>query len=307
MNSFTSVFKTNEACVVISVLALLAATEIFFRTAGNHLSEDVISTSDIARTAESVANAPPPRLLVLGNSLARKGIDPKLLASEMKQQAVFMAYPDSSHALVWDYLLTRHFVETGSLPDELLIITGGQHLLDSPGNDSHMGAYYVSWREVPRYLREDVATTDQAIEFLLGRTSSAFSMRSRISPRMFDAVLPYYQENWEILNRAAMAGKGTALSGAVKGGTTRHLRHLLTTLIEKGVSVKVVLAPMPSIYQLDEQVALTLGELKIPIINLNPISGIGPESFADADHLNEAGQVVFTRALAKALASTNQK
>jgi len=307
MNSFISVFKTNEARAVIAVLAILAVVEIFFRAAGHRLSEDVMSTNEIASTAERIAAAAPPRLLVLGNSLARKGIAPELLASEMKQQAIFMAYPDSSHALVWDYLLTRHFVETGSLPDELLIITGKQHLLDAPGNDSHLGAYYVSWQDTPRYLHEDAATVDQAVEFLLGRTSAAFNMRARVSPRVFDAILPYYQENWEILNRAAMTGKGTALSGAVKGGTTRHLRHLIATLSEKGVSVKIVLAPMPAPYQLDEQVAAALSELKIPVIDLNPVAGIGPESFADADHLNNAGQIIFTRALAKALVTMTRK
>ena len=308
MSSFTSVFKTDEARVVLAVLLMLGVVEVFFRTAGHHLSQDVVSTKQIAKTADELAAAPKPRLLIVGNSMARESVDPALLESELKQtnaaaaRSVFMAYPDSSHALVWDYLLEKHFVKKDQAPDELIIVTGRQHMLDSPGNHSHMGAYYVSWSAAPRYLREDTPSFDAGAEFLLGRLSATYSMRARVSPRVFDVILPHYQENWVILNRAALAGKGVALSGNNNTGTTRHFEHLARTLKSRGVRLTLVAAPLPYSYEIAPPVLSALKELEVPLINLNPIAGINDGSFADADHLNASGKAVFTRALAKALA-----
>ena len=308
MNSFTSVFKTDEGRVVLAVLVVLGVVELFFRAAGHRLSQDVAATEQIAKTAAQMSAAPKPRLLIVGNSMAREGIDPALLESELKAAkgaaapSVFISYPDSSHAFVWDYLLEKNFLRSDGRPDEVILVTGRQHLLDSPGNHSHMGAYYVSWSDAPRYLREDAPGFDARAEFLLGRLSATYSMRARVSPRVFDAILPHYQENWVILNRAALAGKGVALSGNNETGATRHLGHLARSLKARGVRLTIVAAPLPYAYTISPPVLSALKELDVPLIDLNPIAGIDGSSFLDADHLNASGKAIFTRALAKALA-----
>lgn len=309
MSSFTSVFKTDEGRVMIAVLIVLGVVEVFLRTAGHRLSQDVVATQQIVKTAAELAAAPKPRLLIVGNSMAREGIDPALLESELKAAkgaaapSVFIAYPDSSHALVWDYLLEKYFVRDDSKPDEVLLVTGRQHLLDSPSNHASMGASFVSWAATPRYLRDDAQSFDGGAEFLLGRLSSTYSMRARVSPRVFSLLLPHYEENWVILNRAALAGRGVALSGNVYDNvTTRHFEHLAKFSKEKGVRLTVVAAPLPYRYEIVSPVQRALKQLNVPVVDLNPVAGIDARSFSDADHLNAAGKTVFTRALAKALA-----
>lgn len=307
MSSFTSAFKCDEAKVALAVLAMLAGLEVFFRLAGGRLSEDVVSTRAIASTAGELAAASPPRTLIVGNSMAREGVDPDLLAKEItaggddSAHSFFLVYPDSSHALVWEYLLRKQFIGSGIVPENVILVAGRQHLFDAPGNNSQMGAYFVSWRDSLRFIREETGSVDEAAEFLLGRMSDAYSMRARVSPRVFDFLLPHYQENWVILNRAALAGRGTALAGADAGGATRHLRGIAELLREKNCRLIVALAPLPYAYELHPGLAADLRELSIPVVNVNPLPGIGPDCFSDADHLNEKGRGLFTKALAKEL------
>lgn len=313
MSSFTSVFKLDESRVVLVLLALLACLEVFFRTSGQKLSHDALYTENLKVTAQAMASAPPPRLLFVGNSLTRSGVDPELLAKEWHSAGgtpapqVFLAMPDSSHALVWDYLVRRYFIEPGCLPEEVVIVTGRLHLLDSPANDSQMGAYYVSWKDMSDYLGQEVGSGDQASDFIMGRLFSTFSYRSRVSPRVFDVLLPDYQENWHILNKAAVAGSASPLANADAVSTTRHLRRLATDLKSRGVRLTIVAAPMPAPYKVNPQVTEALQELGVRLVDINPIAGIDASCFADEDHLNDRGKAIFTRALARALPESWRK
>ncbi|WP_449067155.1 hypothetical protein [Prosthecobacter sp.] len=287
--------------MILSVLVMLVAIEVFFRLAGHRLSADVAGIRDIKATAAQMAATPAPRLLFVGNSLSREGIDPQALQAGLKsagsKTSVFMAYPDSSHALVWDYLLSCYFADAPSRPEEVILVSARIHLLDAPGNVSQMGAYYVSWDDAWRFLKDEAVSVDERVEFFLGRFFATYAMRAKVNPRVFDVLLPHYQENWSILNRAALMGRGTALSGAVSGGTTRHLRHVVGLLKGKGVRVRVLKVPMPNLYPLDVSVDAALKELDVPVIDLNPVPGISPENFPDGEHLNAAGRVALTRAL----------
>ncbi|MEN3942448.1 hypothetical protein WJU23_14210 [Prosthecobacter sp. SYSU 5D2] len=308
MNSFTSVFKWPEIRVVMVLVALLTLLECFFRVKGGRLSSDVRNIESIAQVAEEVSAAPTPRWLFVGNSLLQAGVDPVLLRKEMltygapQNLGIFMAYPDSSHMKIWDYLVERYFAETDCLPDKLVLVTGRMHLADAPANVSHLGAYYVSWRALPRYLKEDGGSSEAVAEFFVGRSMALMRSRQRVSPRVFDILLPHYQENWHLLNEAAMQGPLVEKVGqASKAYETRHLRHFIRLLSERKVELLVVKAPMQHSYELPEEILEVLGQAGVPVVDVNPLLQLGAEHFADADHLNEAGRVLFTRALGEAL------
>lgn len=307
MSSFTSVFKHTEARVVLSLLALLAALEVMFCISGHHLSHDIENIREISRTAKTLAAAPPQRVLFVGNSITQAGLDPALFAAEAKQHgadpqlSIYTAYPDSSHATIWDYLLDRYFIEPGQLPEDVVIVTGRVHLLDAPTNQAQLGAYYVSWSDVPYYLRHDAPPADSMIEFMLGKSLTLMTLRNRVSPRLFNVLLPYYQENWFILNRAAMKGALVAKPDTQSEAPTTHLKHLVQSLKQRGVRLTVVAAPMPHPYVLHRSVAAALAQEQIDVVDLNPIPGLTAEHFADEDHLNNLGKEIFTRALSAAL------
>lgn len=136
MSSFTSVFKLAETRVVLCLAALLLVLEAMFAFLGHRLSHDVENIRQISATAKSLQSTPPPRVLFVGNSLTQAGLDPALLKEEAvkhgadPQFSIFTAYPDSSHATIWSYLLDRYFLETDCVPENVVIISGRVHLLD---------------------------------------------------------------------------------------------------------------------------------------------------------------------------------
>lgn len=307
MSSFTSVFKLQEARVILCLLALLAVLEIVFRASGHRLSHDIENIREIDLTAQTMAAAPMPRVLFVGNSITQAGVDPALFTVEAKrhgadpQLSLYSAYPDSSHAAIWDYLLDRYFIEPGRLPEDVVIVTGRVHLLDAAANQAQLGAYYVSWADVPYYLGHDAHSADSIIEFMLGKAFSIMTLRNRVSPRLFNVLLPYYQENWFILNRAAMTGALVVKPETPSEAPTTHLKHLVQQLKQHGVRLTVVSAPMPHPYVLHPSVVATLKQEQINVLDLNPIPGLSTEHFADEDHLNKLGKEIFTRALSAAL------
>ncbi|MDI1312634.1 hypothetical protein [Prosthecobacter sp.] len=307
MSSFTSVFKLPEARVVLCLLALLAALELMLRASGHRLSHDIENIREIGLTSQTLAAAPPPRVLFVGNSITQAGVDPALFTAEARrhgadpQLSLYTAYPDSSHAAIWDYLLDRYFIEPGHLPEDVVIVTGRVHLLDAPANQAQLGAYYVSLTDVPYYLRNDASSADSVIEFMLGKAFSVMTLRTRVSPRLFNVLLPYYQENWFILNRAAMKGALVAKPAPQSEAPTTHLRHLVQSLKQRGVRLTVVAAPMPHPYVMHHSVVKALAQEQIDILDLNPIPGLTADHFADEDHLNKLGKDIFTRALSAAL------
>lgn len=293
--------------MVLCLLALLAALELTFRATGHRLSHDLENIHAIGLTAQTMAAAPPPRVLFVGNSITQAGVDPALFTAEAKrhgadpQLSLYTAYPDSSHAAIWDYLLDRYFIEPGRLPEDVIIVTGRVHLLDAPTNQAQLGAYYVSWADVPYYLKHDAHSVDSVIEFMLGRAFTTMTLRTRVSPRFFNVALPYYQENWFILNRAAMTGALVAKPDTQTEVPTTHLKHLVQVLKQSGVRLTVVAAPMPHPYVMHQSVVAALAQLQVDVVDLNPIPGLTAEHFADEDHLNNIGKDIFTRALSAAL------
>jgi hypothetical protein len=309
MSLFTSASRSPETKVVLSLLILLAVVESGFSLAGHLLSRDVTNIRSISATAQTMASAAAPRVLFVGNSITQAGVDPALLTEEAikhgspAQLSVHTAYPDSSHVTVWDYLTRRYFLEQGSLPEDIVIVTGQLHLLDAPVNHAHLGAYYVSTSDMLYYLKHDAGSIDHSVEFLLSRGLMTPSLRARVSPRLFDLVLPHYQENWTLLNQASMKGALASGSKAAAGGTTSHLERLIATLQQHHIRLTVVAAPMQQPYELHPRVIAALQKAKVNILDLRSVPGLGSDHFADADHLNAKGKELFTRALAPGLTS----
>lgn len=309
MNSFTSVFRLTETRVALCLVLFLLALEGFFRVSGARLSTDAVKIEKIGQVAARLNQAEAPRVLLLGNSILGAGVNTARLQTGMNESPdargwdVEAVTPDSSHATIWDYLISRYFAGPDLMPEELVLVTGRMHLVDAPANLSHLAAYYVANQDLARFFSEDTHSFEQRLEFLLSRWYAPMRFRQRVSPRVFDVLLPNYQENWHILNQASLNTPLAVRKGrGDEPATLRHLEHLLKQTQEKGTRVTVVLAPMPKPYTLHPAVQSKLEEAGVTVVDVNPVQGLGDAHFADADHLNEAGKELFTEALIPALA-----
>lgn len=310
MSSSTSVFKWPEARVLAVIAVSLLAVELALLATGARLSRDVENIKRISEVADDLKKREAPRVLFVGNSILLAGLDPgrfeTAVADHGGRVSVSMVHPDSSGATVWDYLLNRYFVERGALPEDVILVSGRRHLLDQSAKTVELGGYYVSDADIPRFFSLENAGIDAAASFFLGRYSATARLRHRFSPRIFDFMLPHFQENWILLHRPPGTGGKEETIGrsppTLALAPVRHLEAMARTLRERGVRLTVVQAPAREPYEIEPVVADLIATESLQLADLREIPGIGPESFADLDHLNESGKVAFTAALASRLA-----
>lgn len=322
MNLSISVFKSAESRVLVALAVSLFLFEIVLRIVGDDLSNDVAHLNRVPVISESMARASKPRVLLIGNSILLAGIAPDRLREGIRlggdgnpAPAIYMVHPDSSHVTIWDYLLHRYFLEEESLPEDLVIVTGRTHLRDAPVKAVELGGYYVSDADIPRYFHHDNRGFDEAVSFFNGRFFATARLRKRVSPRIFDAVLPYYQENWSLLHQVVGVEEGAESAIPIEtekdtsedsgsSPSTYHLQSLARSLNAEGIRTTVVLAPAVGGYQLDPRLEGIIREAGWNLLDFNRIPGLGMEQFQDEDHLNEEGRAIFTEALATQLAKS---
>jgi hypothetical protein len=308
--------------VLLGVTVFLLTLELLLRSVGSRLSHDVKNISGIESVATALEQAPPPRVLFVGNSILLAGIDPIQFQRAISAQpgaakiSTFIVHPDSSHATVWDYLLHRYFIEPEKLPDDVFLVSGRVHLADREMSSVELGGYYVSNRDIVRYFNLDNGGFDEGVGFFLGRISAIARLRKRVSPRIFDVMLPFYQENWSLLHHGPEPAMSKTSASALpnrsdeellewpeSSSTTRHLQSIADTLREKGIRLTIVLAPMPRPYKLDPGIEAMIEERDIRLLDMRQLPGLRAEDFADQEHLNETGREIFTNALAKEVAN----
>lgn len=312
MNLYTSVFKSVEARVLGLLVLTFVVLEFFFASAAPHLSQDVAKIEGLNNLSEELASKYPHRILFLGNSILLAGIDPELFVSLSGNSpiasppSVFMAHPDSSNIVIWSYLLDRYFLNRESYPEEVVIVTGRTHLEDQYANPVDLGGYYVDQPDVRRFLNLDAQSFDDKCHFFLGRWSETFRIRKRVSPRVYDAILPHFQENWIHLHspRPKLVRPGDIENTPIKADSpvsTTHLETIINRLQQNQIRLTIVKAPMPTPYVLHPEIQTLINSHSIDLIDMSDLAAIGPDHFADADHLTPSGKILFTRALADAM------
>lgn len=299
--------------MVLSVLVLLLALELFFRATSSRISQDVAKIEKLDEVANKLGAAQPSRILFVGNSILRDGNDTDQFTNLIEEEessanlTAYAVHPDSSHAVIWDYMLSRYFIAPGSHPEDVVIVTGRIHLRDQHANPTDLGGYYVCTSDIKRYLKTDAESLDDVIFFFLGRFSETARMRKRVSPRIYDILLPYYQENWIHLNRprkfTASAEKTDKKSASTSPTiSTDHLESIIEMHRRNEIRLTVVKAPMPKPYELDPEILSLLDQSNVSVLDMSNLPSLTIDHFADEDHLNSSGKSIFTKALAAAMA-----
>jgi len=289
MNSSISSFKT-ELKVVASVLLVLVCIELVMRAAETKLSIDIAHIRSGDEISERVG-ASPRSVLLLGNSLTRDGVDVAQLKESLGEgTSVDAFYPDGSSVNEWAYAFRKYFSEPGNAPDFLIIGAGRSHLFDSDLPADRFGAYFCSNQDVPKYFDRHVDSLDDAAEFLLARSSVAYTNRRRIQPRLFTYVIPHYQKVLpELQAKPREVGKLSE----------EKLEHLnLAELLEAakgaGTRVAVVAIPMPAPYPLPDATAKVIADGRAVLVDARDLDGIEPSNFPDNYHLDAAGAKLLT-------------
>jgi hypothetical protein len=301
--------ERNEWKVLLVLALSFLLMEGLVRCFAGSLSEDLRNTLATPKTAARIARATDEvrTVLVVGNSLARRGVDLELLNQETgwpKDGKKFgveaeQFTPDATSAVQWDWGIKRYFANTGSHPDVILIITGRAHLLDFPASPETLGAYFVGAPDLGVALKS-MDSSEEALKLLLGRTSHVLANRDRVRTRIGYSYLPGFEIAWPKLT-AVNDASAEAPDRQPQTANTESLKRLIATATEMGSDLHVFSVPMPKPYQLPENVIRLLENSKIPFHNLSSLPGIDTDHFPDNYHLDKSGARTFTRALLHAL------
>lgn len=322
MEEPTSSSKTGPAetgvewKVVVTLVAVLLLLEGAARLFEGHLSRDVAHLRALSDEAESLSDPNGFKVLVIGNSLARRGLDRERLGDGLNQgeeggTALAYMVPDASNATEWSWGLRRYFNHREVGTDLNLVFTGERHLLGGNPSPERLGGYFVGREDWGRFIAES-ETIDSSVRFLLGANSALFANRERVRPLVGFHFLPGFEKVWGLLAGGGMkeeteSGEDSAAAGPAQGIELENLRRLCASLEATGGKSVVVMVPMPEPYRLGPEIVAELESAGIEILDFSRVTGITEEDFPDGYHLGERGAEKFTELLVKELDARLEK
>lgn len=306
MSSSTSSFR-NELKVVCLVLAVLLACELLIRGREDALSLDLRHTKEIPAISQQLSEAKENRVLFLGNSMTRYGVNPSVFEDEMRAHGVgplrvARVFPDATSVTDWYYAFKHYFIDAGHPPDVLIVgFAGGDLQVEHAVEPARLARYYSSARDIPEVFKEDVRDFDGRFEFLLADVSSSFANRTRVRTRVLDSLIPNYRDSAQQLNRAMkMTDKKNSSN---QQPTYRRLEQFINLAKQHGVKVIFVAMPIREPYDLDAQLREKIEAGGMMLLDCRAIEGLGPNDYADELHLNPDGATLYSRFLARQLAA----
>lgn len=286
----------TERKVVLAILFFLILLEVVVRLGEGSLSKDIAHFAELPAAASRMAAVESePTLLIVGNSLAREGIDAELVRE--KHPNVEFFYPDGSSVSEWEWGLKRYFFEKGAFPDRIWVVTGRSHLIDASVAPEKLGAYLVGKSDFWEAFAK-MQGHEEKLRFVIGKASHLFANRNRIRPLIGYRFFPGFEKAWPKLAVAGLENQYRETSnGTLVPKSLGSLARLLDISKEVGSEVTVVAIPMLNSYEIPDAIQGLLKEREIRMIDLSHLEGIDATFFPDDYHLSPEGAVLATRAL----------
>lgn len=291
----------NEMKVILCLMGLLLSLELGARIFETKLSKDVEHLRELPAQAKTLREAPPNafKVLILGNSLARCGIDLDLLQKgleEKYQKPVVIAkmHPDASRIEAWAYGYRRYFEDTESNADLILTTTGALHLSDHLQNITGMGAFYVGSSDFLGFCRDRLSGIEDIARFCGARASALWAHRDRVEPLFFYNAVPSYAETAQEINRSISQEQQSRAARQPKV-TCEVFQDFAKRLKSTNTQFVIASVPMPESYTLPEEILKAIQNSGASFIDLGATLKLPKERFPDGYHLDAAGAVIFTR------------
>lgn len=285
------------------VAATLAVAEVGMRMFESRLSVDVAHLLEISDIVNRLYEADGTRILFVGNSMIRRGIDPVLVEKELEARAlpvsVASVFPDASSIVHWQYLLDRHVWRSGLSPE--LVVVGfardqlADRALDRP---ERLGRWYANLSDVVDIAEREGLGFDESARLFLAGASAAYGSRHRVEQRVLDAVIPFY--------RRSRAVAVTSRDGRVVRRYSR-LDSVVAGNREHGVTTVLVALPLRDRYDIDAGLYALARDAKTPLIDARLLPGLRREQFLDDRHLRPEGAALVSRRVAEDLAGILQR
>ena len=293
----------TEGRVILALTVAMLATEAAFRMGDRLLSKDVAHLRSLNQTAAKIESANTSPRIVIGNSLARCGIDPTLLNNP---SAVFMT-PDGTGVAEWAYAFRRYVMHRQQHPREVWIITGPAHLIDGPiATPERFGQFFVGSQDRSSFIAHELNEIEGRSQFLLGAASVAYADRNRLQPLLFYNFVPGYEETARQIDQTLTLPTPTKPSSQTVP-TCHHLTLLLDSIQECGSRAVIISVPLPKPYSLAAPVIAAAEAHECRVVELGKLPSPSADAFSDGYHLTPAAAKIVTQQILAALASSGPR
>jgi hypothetical protein len=304
MNSF--IFNFNkDARVVLGTILLLFICEGVVRFVEGSLSKDIRHIREIPTIVERLQNTQSSRVLFLGNSLTRAGVDLETLRQAIQAPAgkaltLESIYPDDTTICDWYYVYRTFLVNRRVNPDLVVVGYALDHLEDhAPLHMGRLGGYFGGWAALPEAFRYDIPEVGDRVQYALSSTSRLFADQERIRDRLLDFVVPNYRESAQALNSAAL--QSTRNRQERNQPTYQRLQRFIRLLQTNGTKLILVAMPLPSSYSIPDALTATVAAEGASLLDLRHVEGLAKEDFPDHYHLSPKGAQIYSSALSTRL------
>ncbi len=282
-------------------MLVLAGTELTLRFVQTRLSRDLIHIQQIPEAVARVSQSEKLRVLFLGNSLSREGIDLQLFQSLMSQKqdiAAAQLFPDDTSILDW-LGVYQHFVANQQYEIDLLILSFAENQLqdDSPINIRRLAQHFTDWSAALGLFQREEFSFDMCAEFTLAKLFASYANAERVRVRILDWIVPYYHASAEQINAVSSNRKPMRKHQP----TYNRLKQLMDVVQSSGTEMVVVAFPVGDEFVLDPELVQLLQQEDVLFVDARHIKGITKRSFPDGYHMNDEAAQVMSRYLARVL------
>jgi hypothetical protein len=307
MNSSTFSFS-SEVKAILMTLLILGLADIGLRLAEAKLSIDVRHIRSFPEITRKLSHEPAPRVVFLGNSLTRHGVDPRVWESAMKELhapvgSVAKLVPDDTTMPDWYYVALNNLIRPGNQPELLIIGFSLDQLTDERIEASRLGAYFCDLGNVRELFAKDLKGFVPKVDFMVGRWCRLYGVRDEIQARVGDKFIPGYQEGGRQLNE--IQRREPPKADRIAGGRAKSyelLDRALNLWRARGIEVVLVAMPIPSRYEIDPAVMQKAQAAGVRLIDARNLAPLTREDFPDGYHMGPRAAEIYTRFLATNLA-----
>jgi hypothetical protein len=290
----------HEWKVALFVLGVLLATELGIRLAYTRLSNDLVHIQQIPARIERLSAGSGTRILFLGNSLTREGINRELFERKLAETTavtVEEVYPDDTAIVEWLYGYL-HFVDQNKKQlDVLLICFAEDQLLDRPSIDvRRLASSYSDANTTALIFQQELLSFDQRAEFMLARAWMSFANAERVQKRILDNLIPYYRSSARRINSTFVKQGSTKQRDQA---TYRRLHQLVAAAKSQDIDLIFFAFPVGNDYDLDLKLRQQLLASGASLVDARHLAGISLENFPDGYHMDEPASRLMTEHVAE--------
>jgi len=285
--------------IIFVIIALFLSVELTLRMAQPYLSKDIKHYKALASIVEKFDKSEVDKVLFIGNSLTREGVDKEKF--EKNEKGLTLIRPDDTTVTEWFWIFKSKIYDKDIKVTDLAIIFVGDQLEDKPLKEQNLVSIsnIVNTSEMFSVREFEVLSLSDLITLTLSHFSVTFASRERVQRRVLD-LLPMYREQSRIINRSLVEGHVQS-SKDKKKATYKHLLELIKLAQEKNIHLTFISSPLLKAYTLDRDLLNIFNKSEsISFINAKDEVQVDKTDFQDGYHLNKEGASKFTEYILEA-------